>query len=117
MNHLTISGCQSWYSLLPSFAGLLALVAADGFHRAGRAGHGRSLHSRAGRHHGRQQSRGGRARHNNRVQQGRRGRQEAAAAAAGYAAPADAYGAPEYEVRRSLGWATSTVNIPSGQWG
>ena len=97
MNHLTISGCQSWYSLLPSFAGLLALVAADGFHRAGRAGHGRSLHSRAGPHrHGRQQSRGGRARHN-RVQF-RRGRQEEAEAAAGYDAPAaDAYGAPDYE--------------------
>ena len=73
-------------------AGLLALVAADGFHRAGRGGHGRSLQNhRAGRR-GRQQNRLGRGR----FQAGRRGRQEEVAA--GYDAPADdAYGAPAEE--------------------
>merc|ERR1712083_380960 len=71
------------------FIGLLALVAADGFHRGGRGGHGRSL--RAGRR-GRQQNRLGRGR----FHAGRRGRQEEAAA--GYDAPADdAYGAPAEE--------------------
>merc|ERR1711963_220049 len=85
--------------------GLLALVAADGFHRGGRAGHGhgRSLaHGRSGRNH-RQQNRVGRR--NNRFQLGRRGRQEQEAAAAygapaeeSYGAPADdAYGAPAEE--------------------
>merc|ERR1712025_37859 len=74
------------------FFGLLALVAADGFHRAGRGGHGRSLQNhRAGRR-GRQQNRLGRGR----FQAGRRGRQEEVAA--GYDAPADdAYGAPAEE--------------------
>ena len=67
-------------------------MAADGFHRGGRGGHGRSLqHQRAGRR-GRQQNRLGRGR----FQAGRRGRQEEAAA--GYDAPADdAYGSPAEE--------------------
>ena len=70
-------------------AGLLALVAADGFHRAGRGGHGRSLQNQRAGRNGRQQNRGGRSR----FQAGRRGRQEEVAA--GYDAPAgDAYGAP-----------------------
>ena len=88
-------------------------MAADGHHRAGRAGHGRALHSRAGRH-GRQQQRGGRSRHN-RVQAGRRGRQEAAAAAAGYAAPEDAYGAPEYEVMVDMVELEPTLTVVLGQ--
>merc|ERR1740124_1926075 len=74
------------------FFGLLALVAADGFHRAGRGGHGRSLqNNRAGRG-GRQQNKGGRSR----GQAGRRGRQDAAGA--GYGAPAEGSADyPDYE--------------------